>query len=617
MSTLLRSSGKSVMVWVLLAMIVLGLGGYKVSSFSNRGQSIGAVGESEITTREYTQALRQEIDAVAQQIGHPPSMSEVRAMGLDQAVQMQLFNGAALSEQARRLELSVGDAEVSKQIRSARPFQGPDGKFDRETYREALRRQGMTESGFETQLRTDIARSILQGAAAGGVAAPAPLLDSYIGYLGETRDVAFAEIPDAGIVDTLPKPDDAALKAYYEAQIAEFTKPETREISYVWLTPEMLKNDITIDEALLKSTYDERKSEYMQPERRKLKKLVFPTMAEAEAAMAKIKAGTATLVDLAKERGLSATDIDLGEVSQDQVGGDAGKTVFAQTTPGPVGPLDTDLGPAIFAFESLVPSETTTFDEAKGDIAAELAIDKARRMIGEMTSELEDKLASGATLEDMVKETKMQAGKISMAADTRDGIAAYDAFREAAAKVTADDFPELGTLEDGSVFALRLDGVTAAAPIPFAQVRDKVEASWRAAELVKAKQAKAKAVGETLVAGKTLAEAGLTEKSAPDLQRDGFVEGAPQALAKTAFTTEAGKTAVLTEDGKVFVLLVRTVKPADMADPELVQLRKTFDARLGQSIGTDLVAFYARAAQAEAGIKLDSAMIAAVQSQFQ
>ncbi|WP_444455237.1 peptidyl-prolyl cis-trans isomerase [Rhodobacter capsulatus] len=159
----------------------------------------------------------------------------------------------------------------------------------------------------------------------------------------------------------------------------------------------MLKNDITIDEALLKSTYDERKSDYVQPERRKLKKLVFPTMAEAEAAMAKIKAGTATLVDLAKERGLSATDIDLGEVSQDQVGGDAGKTVFAQTTPGPVGPLDTDLGPAIFEFESLVPSETTTFDEAKGDIAAELAIDKARRMIGDMTSELEDKLASGAT----------------------------------------------------------------------------------------------------------------------------------------------------------------------------------------------------------------------------
>ena len=199
MSTMLRSSGKSVTVWVLLAMIVLGLGGYQVGNFSNRGQSIGAVGESEITARDYAQALRQEINAVAAQIGHAPSMSEVRAMGLDQVVQAQLFNTAALSEQARRLELSVGDAEVSRQIRAARPFQGATGSFERETYREVLRREGLTETEFETRLRADIARSILQGAVAGGVQAPAALLDGYVGYLGETRDVTFAEIPAEGI----------------------------------------------------------------------------------------------------------------------------------------------------------------------------------------------------------------------------------------------------------------------------------------------------------------------------------------------------------------------------------------------------------------------------------
>lgn len=615
MSTMLRSSGKSVTVWVLVAMIVLGLGGYQVGNFSNRGQSIGAVGESEITARDYAQALRQEINAVAAQIGHAPSMAEVRAMGIDQVVQAQLFNTAALSEQARRLELSVGDAEVSRQIRTARPFQGATGSFDRETYREVLRREGLTETEFETRLRADIARSILQGAVAGGVQAPAALLDGYIGYLGETRDVVFAEIPAAGIAPA--SPDDAVLKAYYDAHLAEFTRPETREISYIWLTPEMLRDGIAIDEAQLRATYDERKAEYIQPERRNIAKLVFPTEAEAEAGMAKIAAGKASLADLAKERGLSAADIDLGDVSQDEIGGAAGEAVFARTSPGVIGPYETDLGPALFDFQAVTPSETTTFEEARGDIAAELAMEKARRMIGDMTTDLEDRLASGATLEDMVKETKMQAGKISMAADTRDGIAAYDAFREAAAKATTEDFPELAVLEDGGVFALRLDGVTAAAPIPFDQLRDKVEASWRKAAVVKAKQAKAEVAGAAAAAGQTLATQGLDEKAAPDLQRGGFVEGAPQGLAQTAFATAAGKSATLTEGEKVFVLLVRAVKPADLADPELVQLRKTFDTRLGQLIGADLAAFYARAAQAEAGITLDSGMIAAVQAQFQ
>lgn len=615
MSTMLRSSGKSVTVWVLLAMIILGLGGYQVGNFSGGDQSIGAVGDSEISARDYSRALRQEINAVAAQMGRAPGMDEVRAMGLDQAVQAQLFNAAALSEQARMLELSVGDAEVSRQIRSARPFQGATGSFDRETYREVLRREGLSETEFETRLRADIARSILQGAVAGGVPAPAAFLDSYIAYLGETRDIAFAEIPETGI--SLPAPDEAALKAYYDAHPAEFTRPESREISYVWLTAEMLKDSVTIDESQLRATYDERKAEYVQPERRKLLKLVFPTMAEAQAGMAQIEAGEASLTDLAEARGLSAADIDLGEVSQDEIGGAAGEAIFAQTIPGVIGPYETDLGPALFKFDGITPSETTTFEEARDDIAAELAMDKARRMIGDMVSDLEDRLASGATLEDMVKETKMQPGKISMAADTRDGIAAYDDFRTAAAKVSADDFPELLTLDDGGVFALRLDGVTAAAPIPFDQVRDKVAASWRAAELVKAKQAQAAAAGAAVKAGKTLAEAGLAEKTAPALQRGGFVEGAPQRLSDTAFATAAGESAVLTEGEKVFVLVVRAVQPADMTDPDLVQLRKTFETRLGQMIGADLAAFYARAAQAEAGITLDSAMIAAVQAQFQ
>ena len=159
--------------------------------------------------------------------------------------------------------------------------------------------------------------------------------------------------------------------------------------------------------------------------------------------------------------------------------------------------------------------------------------------------------------------------------------------------------------------------MTAAAPIPFDQLRDKVEASWRKAEVVKAKQAKAEVAGAAAAAGQTLATQGLDEKTAPDLPRGGFVDGAPQGLAQTAFATAAGKSATLTEGEKVFVLLVRAVKPADLADPELVQLRKTFDTRLGQLIGADLAAFYARAAQAEAGITLDSGMIAAVQAQFQ
>ena len=617
MSTKLRSHGKSVVVWILLAMLVFGLGGFGVTSFTGGIQSIGTVGKTEISVRDYASALRQEMNAASAQIGRPLNMEEARSIGLDRAVQARLFGAAGLSEQAARLRLSVGDVEVGKQIRAAGGFQAPDGSFDRAAYRETLRRQGFTEAEFEARLRADIARSILQGAVAGGVTGPAPLVSAYTAYLGETRDITFAEVTEASLPTPVGTPDAAALKAHYESHLADFTRPETRQISYVWLTPEMLEDKVTVDEAALRAAYDQRRADYVQPERRALSQLVFPTEAEATAAMAEIAAGKASLADLAKARGLAASDIDLGEVTQDELGGAAGVAVFAATGPGVVGPFETDLGPALFEISAIIAGEETTFEEAQPDLRAELAMERARRMIADMISDLEDRLASGATLEEMDAETEMKLAQIALAPDTADGIAAYESFREAALKVTAEDFPELVNLEDGGVFALRLDGITAAAPIPFAEVREKVAKDWRAAEVQRLKQERGGAVVAAVAAGQGLAAQGLSEKAEPALARGGFVEGAPAGLADTAFATEPGKAAVVAEGDQVFVVTVQAVQAADQTDPELQQFTTTFTARLGQMIGTDLVDFYARAAQTEAGLTLDSTAINAVQAQIQ
>ncbi|MFD2174098.1 SurA N-terminal domain-containing protein [Rhodobacter lacus] len=617
MSTKLRTHGKGVVVWILLAMLVFGLGGYGVTSFSGGMKSIGSVGKTEITVQEYANALRQEMNAAAAQFGRALSLEEARAVGIDRAVQARLFGAAALSEQAAKLHLSVGDAEVSRQIVQAAPFQGPDGTFDRTAYREVLRRQGYTEKAFETRLRADVARSILQGAVAGGAAAPQALVEAYVSYLGETRDISFAEITEADLPAPVGTPDEAALKAYYDAHQGDFTKPEAREITYAWLTPEMLAGNVTIDEATLKAAYDQRKDEYLQPARRTVAKLVFPTEAEASDGMARIAAGTATLADLAKERGLEAGDIALGDVSEAEIGGDAGKAVFAAAGPGVIGPFATDLGPALFEITAILPGEETTFEEAKPDLTAELATERARRMISDQTGDLEDRLASGATLEEMAQETDMELGHIAVSAGTTDGIAAYESFREAANKVTAEDFPELGTLDDGGVFALQLDGITPAAPIPFEEVREKVAEGWRAAELTRLKQERATAVIADLAAGKSLADQGFAARNEAGLSRGAFVEGAPQALARSAFETAPGTAATVADAGKVFVVAVEAIHAADLESAEMKQLASTFSERLGQMIGDDLVDFYARAAQSEAGITIDSTALNAVQAQIQ
>ncbi|MDD8024786.1 MAG: SurA N-terminal domain-containing protein, partial [Paracoccaceae bacterium] len=612
----LRSHGKSMVVWVLLAMLVLGLGGFGMANFSGRISTIGTVGQTEIAVNDYARALRQEMNAAAAQIGRPLTMAEAQSLGLDRQVQSQLLGQAAVTEAARVIGLSAGDVELHRQITAAKAFQGLDGTFDRETYRLALRQEGYTEAQFETKLRADIARSILQGAVAGGLRAPEATTNAYAAYITETRDIAYAELTEADLTTAVADPTEDQLRAFHTDHAAQFTKPETREISYVWLTPDMLMGKVQLDEDALRAAYDSRHDEFVQPEKRLVEKLVYPTLDEAKAAKARYDAGQASFADLAAERGLSLEDIDLGEPVKADLG-DAGEAVFALTEPGVVGPIETDLGPALYAMNAIIPAQETSFEEARAELSSEAAADRARRMIGDMTTDLEDRLAGGATLEQMAAETDMQLGHIAMAPDTDADIAGYESFREAAQKVTTEDFPELGNLDDGGVFALRLDGVTPAALIPFDEVRDQVATAWRAAELTRLKADRAAEIAAAVDAGGALGAQGVLLTSVAKLPRGGYLEGQPRALIETAFATDPGKAGVVTEGDRVLVVTVDAVHAADPASDDVAQVRDMAQTQISQSIANDLLDFYARATEAEAGMTIDATAINAVQAQMQ
>lgn len=94
----LRTHGKSTVVWLLMGLLILGLGGFGVTSFSGGSSEIGSVGETKITADEYARALQSQINEYSRQTGQPLTMAQAASIGLPQAVQAQLFTGAALED---------------------------------------------------------------------------------------------------------------------------------------------------------------------------------------------------------------------------------------------------------------------------------------------------------------------------------------------------------------------------------------------------------------------------------------------------------------------------------------------------------------------------------------
>ncbi|MFN6978893.1 MAG: peptidylprolyl isomerase, partial [Gemmobacter sp.] len=283
---------------------------------------------------------------------------------------------------------------------------------------------------------------------------------------------------------------------------------------------------------------------------------------------------------------------------------------------GVVGPLPSPLGPALYRINGVLAAEETTFEEARDDLRAEIAMDAARRAIGDRIAGIDDRLAAGDTLEDLADEPGMAVGTIDLTAETREGLAAYTAFRERASRVGPNDFPEVFQLDDGGIAAIRLDGVIPPALQPYEAVAETVAEDWRAARLAEALTARAAEVVAAVEAGASLGAFGIVDVYT-GLQRDGFVEGAPPALLPAVFGLVPGGVTAVAAGDYVAVIRLDAVMPPDLEAPEAAMLTAAFGAQVAQAWGEDAFALFARSVENAAEIRLDQSAIAAVNATLQ
>ncbi|GHC60884.1 peptidylprolyl isomerase [Neogemmobacter tilapiae] len=609
-----KRKASDVVIWVLMAMLVVGLGGFGITDFGGRISKIGDVGDRPIGTDDYANALQAEIRQVSSQFGQNLTMEQAQMFGIPQSVIQRLVVGAALDGEAGRLGLSAGDQAVAKEVALRPEFQGLNGAFDPAIYRQVLEQNRMNARDYEGQVRADLARTMLQGAVIGGVVAPKTMAEKLFTYRGEKRGLTLLRLAEADLTVPLAEPTEDELKAHYDANIAKFTKPEAKRITYAALLPEALAEGMAVDEASVKALYDDRIADYVQPERRLVERLVFPDQAAADAAKAKLDGG-AKFEDLVTERGLTLDDIDLGDVSKADLGA-AGDAIFALTENGQVaGPLMSDLGPALFRMNAILDAQEVSFDEAKADLTIEFQRDAARREIGARVEEIDDLLAGGATLEELAEEQKMELATIDFSTASDEAIAAYPAFRQAAGAVAEGDFPEAILLDDGGLVSLRLDEMVPAAPIPFDEAKEAVTESWRAEALAKALAARAAEMKTAVEGGTDMGSLGILSVT-PEITRDGFVEGVPSDFMVTVFGMAEGELKVV--EGAGFTGLVRLDKiiAADPASDQAKADLAALEAQLAQSLQNDLFGLYGAGLAQGAGIRLDDAAIAAVNANF-
>lgn len=595
--------------WILLGFLFLGLAGFGAANLGGSVQSIGAVGDRDIPVTTYARALQNELRATEAQFGQQLSMQQAQAFGITNRVLSRVVIETALDSEAERIALSVDDAAVAKDLNNIQAFKGPDGQFSRENYRFSLKNAGYSETEFEESVRTESARTILQAAIIAGNAMPSTAIDTVLDYLTETRNITLTTLTADDLTQTIADPDLAALETYYKDNIATYTLPERKQITYAILTPDMVLDQVDLSDDALRAAYDARRDEFNQPERRLVERLVFLDADQARAKLAEIDAGTTDFETVVADRGLALADIDIGDVTMSELG-EASAGVFAANLDQVVGPFDTDLGPALFRVNGILVADVVTFDEARDQLFDELATESARRMIDAKSTEIDDAMAAGATLEDLEKEFGMRVDVVMYHDGTDAEVAGYPNFRAVASAVQDGDFPTVEPLNDGGIFSVRLDGIEPPAPMPLDEVMDQVSADWRTAQTRAALEAFANdAIASGAVAG--------SSTSLRDLKRTDVGAVATAEILAAAFKQSVGDKTVLMQNDNAVIVQLDAINKGDRDSDDTKALRANIEQQFGASLADDLFNVFATQIQQSAGISLNQQAINAVHANFQ
>lgn len=566
-----------------------------------------------ITQREFADALREQQERLRALFGRDFDVAALdtpaaRLQVLESLVAQRLVNAEAV-----RSNLVLSKEAVIEEIKSAPDFQ-EGGKFSPERYAAYLRSRNLSDEGNVQLLRHQLPVSRLVGAVQATAIPSRAVAERLAALEGQRREVSEALLPAAQFAAQV-KADEAALKAYYDANSAEFRVPERVRAEYIVLSAEELGRGEPPTEAEVKAAYDARAVDFRVEEQRRASHILVKTKEEADKLLAEATKSPQSFGELAKKHsqdpGSAEKGGDLGLFGRGMMVKAFEDAVFAMKPGEIAGPVQSEFGFHVIRLDEVQAGKGRTLEEVRGELTTEVARQKGARKFAEA--------ADG--LNNLVYE---QSDSLKPAAER------YKLKVQASGWVTRSGAPDLGALNHPKLLAALFSadatqkrrntdavevapGVLVAARVAehepatqrkFEEVKSEVEQRLRRAEAAKL----AKQEGEAkLAALRKGGDAGLKWSAPKSVSRREPKELSPEALrAVMAADPNQLPAYVGVERGVEGYALYRVAKVVP-AEPKTDQAKGDDLARFERHMGNEQLESYVASLRARAKIEVNQA----------
>ena len=525
------------------------------------------------------------------------STGEALQTGLLGEVAGMLARDVVFRAEANELGLTVTREMQRREVAEEPSFKDETGAFSQTRFLSVLANAGLNEADYLQRINTALRREQIVDAVAGGARQPQVVARALTSFELERRSARLVSV--AVNTDAVADPDEAALADWYDEVKSRYDAPMLRTARVGSLTPQMFAADIEIDEADIAQAYDDRIDEFTTPERRRVRQMVFDNSADAQTARDRV-AGGENFETVAEDMlGWTGDDTNLGLVTRNDLDGAVGEAVFAAETGAIAGPAESVFGVHVVVVDEIQEGGETSLADVSDAIRTTLQTEAATDLIYDKVNQIEDRIASGATLDEAMAEVSgnlVTITDIDRRGNDIDGNAVSGDAAELAQDsvvleaIWSSDIDEQSVIQEGAddlFFIVEVIAETDPRERSLDEVRTRAITDWKRVEAIKAAREAAEA---------RIADAGAFDnvETTTDFRRNGIGldHEAARLIATAVFAQDIGEARVV-ETGTE-AIAVRTESIAAAAEEELSDSAKLVANMLDNSLQQDILTTLAR-----------------------
>lgn len=372
-------------VQLILGLLIIPFAIWGLESYTRLSgrDSVATVNGMEISKREFDEQLAAQLERVRQAFGAQVDPSALDTPDARRALLEGLISQRLVMSEAARRHMFMSRQAVIEAIQHAPEFQ-ENGQFSPARYTAYIASRNTTDQRYVAELQSELPLARMVNSIAEAAIVPRTVANRLVALEGQKREVSEVRIFGQQFL-AQTKIDEAQIKAYYDANPAEFRSPERVRAEYVMLTADALAKQDPVTEAEVRAAYEQRASQYAVSEVRTVQHILVKTREEADKILAEAQNSPARFAELAKKHSLDTGTAErggeLGAVSRESLDPQLAEAVFAMKN-GEMRVAQSKFGFHVVRV-AVQPGKARSLEDVRKELTAELTQQKAARKFAE------------------------------------------------------------------------------------------------------------------------------------------------------------------------------------------------------------------------------------------